>query len=170
MRYLLRLRSVTVAAVRIPLGIAILFICLPVHAQVLGSEAWNNRAIQMQKEARDRDDRLVKERNELELKKRELDIREREAEAAIKKNRASADAERKSNEAARQYEMDQNQKRLEYLQSQLESHEKLVKVQEIYYRAGEGSTAGMMSLYEQQKSFEHQIELLEATNDYLQSK
>jgi len=25
-------------------------------------------------------------------------------------------------------------------------------------------------LYEQQKSFEHQIELLEATNDYLQSK
>jgi ribosomal protein S24E len=67
-------------------------------------------------------------------------------------------------------EIDQNQKKLEYLRSQLEANEKLVKVQEIYYRAGEGSTAAMLSLYEQQKSFEHQIELLEATVEYQQSK
>jgi len=68
------------------------------------------------------------------------------------------------------YEVDQNQKRIEHLRSQSEAHEKLVKVQEIYYRAGEGSTAAMLSLYEQQKSFEHQIELLEATVEYQQSK
>ena len=104
------------------------------------------------------------------MKKRELDIREREVEAQIKRKRASEAAEKRDNEALRQYEVDQNQKRLEYLRSQLEANEKLVKVQEIYYRAGEGSTAAMLSLYEQQKSFEHQIELLEATVEYQQSK
>jgi hypothetical protein len=45
-----------------------------------------------------------------------------------------------------------------------------MEFQEIYYRVGEGSTAAMLSLYEQQKSYEHQIELLESTVEYQQSK
>ena len=139
---------------------------LPVHAQGIGSGEY-------MRQQQDRLDRLQREQADRVLKNRELDIREREAQAALAKKALSGNTstkDPKDNSQSIAYEVDQNQKRIEHLRSQSEAHEKLVKVQEIYYRAGEGSTAAMLSLYEQQKSFEHQIELLEATVEYQQSK